>query len=155
MSAAAVLATVTTLAALSHLAATDPKRRRAAALPVARKRRRAGLAVTAALCPGFLLLTAADGVDFTLWLSAASLGGWGVAACPPRRAARAMVRLARATAAPRHRLAGILMGRSRDEAAGRIAELERRVDELQADLAASARRRTPAAAHCTHEVDAA
>ena len=87
MSLLATLAAISlSLAALGYLAATDPKRRRAFRLPPP-YRRRAGAAWAAALGPGLLLPYWSGGAGFFVWLGAASVAGWILAAVSPVRSA--------------------------------------------------------------------
>lgn len=76
-----------TLLGLAYLAATDAKRRRAFGLG-ARPRRFAWPARVAVFAPGLALATAGAWAAFTIWLGAATVAGWGVAASPPGGIAR-------------------------------------------------------------------
>jgi len=84
-----IVAVGVTLGALAYLAATDPKRRRVVDQPPLDTRRRTLLALTATIGPGILLAFIGDAAGFVIWLGAASVGGWGVAAATPERSARA------------------------------------------------------------------
>ena len=82
-----VFATLASVAALAYLAATDPKRRRAFRLPAA-ERRYPLAAWAAGLLPGVLVGAVAGAGWFFVWLGAASVLGWGVAALAPGQAGR-------------------------------------------------------------------
>lgn len=71
-------ALIVSLTGLAHLAATDPKRRRAFKLPI-RHRRFARSALTLVFVPGVVLLLAGQGAAFVIWLGAATVAGWLVA----------------------------------------------------------------------------
>ncbi|MBP7001367.1 hypothetical protein [Amaricoccus sp.] len=149
---ATMIATGVSLVAIGRLAAADPKRRRAFRLPPA-GRRRPGLAWTAALLPGVLLPFWSGAGGFFVWLGAVTVAGWVVAAVSPDRrlALRAQAgalldRLAAALAPARaalRRAAGRLRRATSGAAAGfarpstpGYAELERRLRELEAEVAA-------------------
>ncbi|NYZ14337.1 hypothetical protein HL658_17405 [Azospirillum sp. RWY-5-1] len=75
-----VLGAVTVSAvALVRLARTNPKRRRILGLPQQATHHRPLAAVTMVCAPGLLLLGMEGGPAFTVWLSALTLLGWGVA----------------------------------------------------------------------------
>lgn len=83
-----VFAIVVTLAALAHIASTDPKRRRVSGLPALEGSRRVRLMLFTALLPGILLAITGDGAGFVIWLGTTTIVGWGVAAMPPAQSAR-------------------------------------------------------------------
>ena len=118
--AATVAGTAVSLAALGHLAATDPKRRRAFRLPPA-PGGRPGLAWAAVLLPGGAVASLAGGGGFLVWFGAVTVAGWAIAARRPQRAERAGHALAAAGA--RLRRAGAAFGRRLEAVAGRIAAL--------------------------------
>lgn len=62
-------------ACIALLAVTDPKRRGASARPGLRR-----LLVFAALTPGFVLGFAGRWSDFLIWIGAAAIFGWAIAA---------------------------------------------------------------------------
>ena len=161
---ATVSAVAVTLGGIGRLAATDPKRRRSFGLAPYHGSRQVALAVTAVFLPGVLLLALGTGADFVAWLGAVCVAGWGVAAMSPLRIADAVrrgdrirarsKRLAASAAATLRDLVHDVRRRSArpslraapaadflDEA--RIAELERRVAQLEAMLASGARATGP------------
>ena len=83
MTAALTLAAVAaTLLGLAYFTATDPKRRRAFKLPP-RRRRVVLPACILVLAPGVLLLVFGRGAGFVIWLGAATVLGWLMAARAP------------------------------------------------------------------------
>jgi hypothetical protein len=86
MNLATLAAVGVSLAALAHLAATDPKRRRAFRLPEPGPRR-PGVVWAAALLPGLLLPVSAGAGGFFVWLGAVAVLGWAIAALSPNRSA--------------------------------------------------------------------
>lgn len=153
MSAAATTAaTAVSLVALGRLAAGDPKRRRAFRLP-AQENRRAGLLWAAALAPGLLVPFWSGAAGFFVWLGAVSVFGWVAAAISPDRNLALRMRLAEgfgraagavapALAAGRRavgrirRAGGTALARPAAAVPAGYAELERRVRELEAEVAA-------------------
>ena len=75
----------TSAAALGYLAWTDPKRRRAFRFPAA-VGRRPRVALAALICSGAVAAAILGAGGFFIWLGAASVFGWAVAATPPGRA---------------------------------------------------------------------
>ena len=69
-------------ASIALLAALDPKRRRT--LPARRGLR--GLLALAALLPGIALAVAGRWTDFLIWIGAAGIFGWAIAALASMRA---------------------------------------------------------------------
>lgn len=157
---ASTAAIAVTLAGIGRLAATDPKRRRSFGMQPFRGNRQVVLALTAVFMPGVLLLAIGSGADFIAWLGAICVAGWAVAAVSPWRVASAWRWMAAVAAAPHRllvsavagvrRLAAAVLPRSAragipgrdpvgaadDGTVARIAELERRVAQLEAALAA-------------------
>jgi hypothetical protein len=140
MSAPAILAgTATSLAALAHLAATDPKRRRAFGLEQPAEGR-PRLAWTAALLPGVLVPLWAGAAGFFIWFGAVAVLGWAVAATSPtrmaavRRLATARVRSVRDWVEPLFREAGRRIREIRLVGAPNVT-LEARVRRLEAEVA--------------------
>jgi hypothetical protein len=86
MSVATAAAVGVSLAALAHLAATNPKRRRAFKLPESAPRR-PHVAWAAVLLPGLLVPVWADASGFFVWVGASSVLGWVIAAVSPYRTA--------------------------------------------------------------------
>ncbi|MFO1210737.1 MAG: hypothetical protein U1E40_16225 [Amaricoccus sp.] len=80
-----VVASLLSLAALGHLASTDPKRRRVFHRPAPR-RRRAGAAWAAALLPGAAAAAVSGAGGFFVWFGAVSVCGWALAAARPGQA---------------------------------------------------------------------
>lgn len=135
------------VAALIHLARTDPKRRRVFGLPAHVGPRRTRIALAALIVPGIGLLALGNGAGFTVWLGALTVLGWGVAALDPVRSQALLSRAAGMT--------GKLGGTARaawhgsaeavrtlrdgyrflSKGPARIAALEERVAELEAQLA--------------------
>lgn len=146
MSALATLGGVgVSLAAFGYLAATDPKRRRVFRLAPA-TRRRPRLAWAIALLPGLALPVIGGAGAFFVWLGAVSVAGWAVAAVSPTRAADWAHRLREASVALRRAAAPIFGDAERRARAAvaslrpaprvsPIADLERRVAELEAEVA--------------------
>lgn len=141
---AAVLVSV---AAIVHFAWTDPKRRRVFGLPAYDGPRRTWPALAVLVMPGVLLLGAGDAAGFTIWLGALTVFGWGVAAVNPHRAEAFTAFAGRRGGAV---TAGVIAGgrgsvaavraargfyRTLRDAPARIAALEQRVEELEAELA--------------------
>lgn len=77
-----LVAVAATLPGLLYLTASDPKRRRAFGLQP-RGRRLAGLAWVLVFLPGAALLAAGEGAAFVMWLGAATVLGWLIAARAP------------------------------------------------------------------------
>jgi hypothetical protein len=141
---ATLAAIAVSLAGFAHLAATDPKRRRAFRLPDPAPRR-PGLGWAAVLLPGLLVPIWAGAAGFFVWLGAASVLGWTLAAASPQRTA-ALRRAADDRLLGLRRRAEALLnaGRTRWAAlqrprqptlAERVRELEREVAALKARLA--------------------
>jgi hypothetical protein len=144
MSLATVAAVGVSLAALAHLAATDPKRRRAFRLPEPAPRR-PGVVWAAALLPGLLLPVSAGAGGFFVWLGAVAVLGWAIAALSPNRSAALgqLLLKTRARLEPLLRSAGEGWRRAlrppQDRAlAQRVRELEAEVAVLKARLAIAA-----------------
>lgn len=148
---AAVPALAVTLVALGWLTVTDPKRRRAFRRPTFTGRRRVAVAWMVVLLPGVLLLATGEAAGFLIWMGAASVAGWAMAAIPPARAARIRRSLDRPLRRARSAIAALagLLERLRPVpayAVDRIDALERRVAMLEAALggrAAGGRRNGP------------
>lgn len=115
------------LAALTALAATDPKRRRAFRLPALAATPDRRPLWAAALAPGALAAFTGGGGGFVLWFGAAAVAGWGLAALSPERTEPLAQRVAKAQA----RLA-----LPRPVRRPKARALERRVAALEAELAA-------------------
>jgi hypothetical protein len=142
----ALVASAVTLAAIAYLAATDPKRRRVFGVDPRPRRRHATVALAAALLPGPLLLSGGNGAGFVVWLGTAAVAGWGLTAMPPDRGRSALAWLQRLCGKLRGAVAGAaeltvngmctlrLLAALRD-APARIATLERRVSDLEAEVA--------------------
>jgi hypothetical protein len=146
---ATAAAVALSLGSLGYVAATDPKRRRAFRQPPAR-RRHAGAAWALALSPGALLPVASGAGGFCVWLGAVAVGGWAIAATPPgrmpgRQAASAAAETLRARLVPMAVAGRAALRRALSTArrlvatADGLATLERRVRELEAELAAMRR----------------
>lgn len=158
---ASTAAIAVTLAGIGRLAATDPKRRRSFGLQPFRGNRQVVLALAAVFMPGVLLLAIGSGADFVGWLGAICVAGWAVAAVSPWRVVSAGHWLAGIAAAPRRLLVSAIAGGRRlaaavlprrpvaagipgrhpesaadDDMLCRIAELETRVGQMEAALAA-------------------
>ena len=118
--AATVAGMAMSLVALGHLAATDPKRRRAFRLPPA-PGGHPGLAWAAVLLPGGAVAWLAGGGGLLVWFGAVTVAGWAIAALRSQRAERA--RHALAAAGARLRRAGAAFGPRLEAAAGRVAAL--------------------------------
>ncbi len=82
-----VAATAISAAALSHLAVTDPKRRRVFHLPAPR-RRHAGAAWAAAFAPGVVVAEVSGAGGLLVWFGAISVLGWAVARARPHPESR-------------------------------------------------------------------
>lgn len=155
MSAAVTLAGLgVSLAALAWIAAGDPKRLRAFRRPVV-VRRGVGLAWALALAPGVLVPLWGGSGGFFVWLGAATVAGWAMAAVSPDRVAATRAALLAAAEAAAARLAaavGPAAARARGAWSrlrsfgtaalprpvpgdGRYAEMERRLRELEAEVA--------------------
>jgi hypothetical protein len=145
---ATAAAAAVSLAAVGYLAATDSKRRRAFRLPPV-GRRYAGAAWALALSPGALLPFASGAGGFCVWLGAVAVGGWAIAATPPgrtpgRQAVAVAAEFLRARVAPvaaarwaaLRRALSTAAIRRRPGPADRLTTLERRVGQLEAELAA-------------------
>lgn len=144
------------LAALAWIAAGDPKRLRAFRRPVT-ERRGVGLAWALALAPAVAVPVWGGAGGFFVWLGALTVAGWVLAAVSPDRAAAARAsaagaaeRLAAAVGPVAARARGAwlrlrragaasarsLSGRSLAAPGDRHAEMERRLRELEAEVAA-------------------
>ena len=125
------------LAALSWLATTDAKRRRVFSLePVERDLWQVWCALILVSVPGVLLLVAGNGAAFTVWIAAVTVLGWVLAAVTPDRIATVRSIIGRgATAALRVLNAATGWIIAVGTLPGRIADLEHRVVDLEAELA--------------------
>lgn len=107
-----LLALACTLGGLGYLAVTDPKRRRVFGLE-ARARPFAWPARIAVFAPGLALAAAGAWAALTIWLGAATVSGWGLAALPPGRAGRLAARLLGPARGLRQRPAAAFLSASR------------------------------------------
>lgn len=135
-----VLATLAAIAvstsAIGYLTATDAKRRRVFGQePVNRESWQKWTALGALFLPGALLLAWGNGAGFTVWIAAATVLGWIVAAMTPDRAAGLHDRLRESAGAAWRGISttattlGALVRMPR-----KIADLEARIAELEAEL---------------------
>lgn len=138
------------VAALIHLAHTDPKRRRVFGLAEYDGRRWTYPSLALLALPGVLLLVSGNGAGFTVWLGALTVLGWGVAALDPHRSAAVGADVRRWTGGAGRAVAASRSGvidrfracrdlyRALGEAPARIAALEARIDELERKVAVRA-----------------
>ncbi|MEM6546279.1 MAG: hypothetical protein AAF713_00885 [Pseudomonadota bacterium] len=70
---------------IGYLAATDAKRRRVFRRPPLEKRRWTFLARTAVFAPAVPLIVVGDLAALVIWMGAATVLGWGIAAVSPRQ----------------------------------------------------------------------
>lgn len=150
-----IAAVLVGVAAIVRLAWTDPKRRRVFGLDAYEGPRRVWLLLLVLVAPGALLLAAGDAAGFTIWIGALTVLGWAVAALSPDRSAAVAAGIRRraggaggAVVAVRSALArGVRTVREAwhtlRHAPTRLAALERRVAELEAEAAGRTRRGEP------------
>lgn len=135
-----VLSTLAAIAvstsAIGYLTATDAKRRRVFGQePINREPWQKWAALGTLFLPGVLLLAVGNGAGFTVWIAAATVLGWVLAAMTPDRAARLHDRFRESAGAARRGITttamtlGALVRMPR-----KIADLEARIAELEAEL---------------------
>lgn len=135
-----IAALAASLAALIHLARTDPKRRRVFGLPEYQRKRRSRLLLAVLIVPGITLLATGDAAGFTIWLGALTVTGWGVAALDPQRSAAVGTRILGTGSNAWDRAVACFNTlrnhyRTLRDTLERIKALERRVAELEAEIA--------------------